>query len=131
MPQRIDDIGFDVGSDFSPTVIVDDDRKRWPAGEIFPDGCAICAEKVDVETERRCENDVSPSAAYVHQNVPLPDGEAAEFKLSSGASDVIEYCKQELIWKQVNHRPIVHATVTLAYLKVSARPSNREVKGHT
>ena len=36
---------------------------------------------------------------------------------------MVEYSKQELIWKQVNHRPIVRAPVTLAYraqLKVSA-----------
>jgi hypothetical protein len=64
----------------------------------------------------------------MHQYVPLPDGDEAGSKLNSGASDVVKYSKQELVWKQVNHRRIVCAPVTLAYptqLKVSARSTEK------
>jgi hypothetical protein len=64
--------------------------------------------------------------------VPLPDGDAAEFELSYGASDVVKYSKQEFVWKQVNHRRIICASVTLAYpdnLK-SVYVQRRSMKAH-
>jgi hypothetical protein len=51
--QCSDDIVFDVGSKLSEnSVIVNDDRKSWPASKVLPDRGAVCAEKLEVKTER-------------------------------------------------------------------------------
>ena len=51
MLQSGNDIVFVVRSKTSQRVIVDDDRKSWPAIKMLPDRGAVCAEKFEVEAE--------------------------------------------------------------------------------
>lgn len=51
--------------------ICDDERKGRPATQALPDGCSICAEKLQVETGLRRKYDLPPSSTDMHEFVPF------------------------------------------------------------
>ena len=55
------------------------DRQGWPDIQHLH-SCFGCAAKAQIETERRCKHEVSPSLAYVHQPIPGEASCSVEFE---------------------------------------------------
>ncbi len=88
-------------------IIVDDERKGWPATQILSDRGSVRAEKLEIEKAWRCKYDLSPSSVHVHQFTPFPWS-------VRGLIDSIrvEYFEQNIVWERVDRCCI---SVTLAY----------------
>jgi hypothetical protein len=55
-----------------PGIRIYGDGERWPDIQRRPRGCSVSAYNPQVQTMRRCKDDMSPSSTYVHQPFPPP-----------------------------------------------------------